>query len=361
MHLLKLPNEILIYMAESLDQEEEIFFLSLACRRLEFLLGYVLYQHNIRYSGSSALLWAARHGRIETATRILETCRWREGVSPKLESCLNSSSLNNGPTALSIAVQHGNLELVKLLLSAGADPNTRSQPGESLFTWAARNGKLESIKLLREHGARFGAEHSAESHLLPLLRAAHGKHYAVAAYLWDALELHSTIGFQNEQTHALLLNISAACGWQGLVERILKKGCPVDAIWANETIFPWPQRCSTPLCIAAAHGHYSVVKFLLKHKADLDPASELTTDPEAMLSAIRGRHFAIVELLLDYGTDPNSFDSCGVSALTLALPHPPTFQLLLRRGAHINDKRVIILSRTLLLFSLLSVAFYRFC
>jgi hypothetical protein len=45
-----------------------------------------------------------------------------------------------------------------------------------------------------------------------------------------ALELHSTIGFQNEQTHALLLNISAACGWQGLVERILKKGCPVDAI-----------------------------------------------------------------------------------------------------------------------------------
>jgi hypothetical protein len=40
--------------AESLDQEEEIFFLSLACRRLEFLLGYVLYQHNIRYSGNAS-------------------------------------------------------------------------------------------------------------------------------------------------------------------------------------------------------------------------------------------------------------------------------------------------------------------
>lgn len=197
MHLLSLPNEILIYMAELFNQEWEIYTLSLVCRRLVFF-DCALYRHNIRYSRGSALHWAARYGRMNTAIKVLEAYGWLEGLSPRYKSYIDLSSINGGPTALSIAVQHRNLEIARLLLSAGADPNTQSQPGESLCCCAAKNGHLESLKLLSEQGARFGADDAVGSELLPLLLAAHGRHYAVTAYIWDALQLSSRIGFENE-------------------------------------------------------------------------------------------------------------------------------------------------------------------
>lgn len=269
---------------------------------------------------------------------------------------MNISSTNDGPTALSIAVQHENLEIAKLLLSAGANPNTKSHLGESLCCWAARNGHLESVKLLREQGAHFGPEDTTESQLLPLLLAARGRHYAVARYIWDNLKLNSKIAFENDQTQALLLYIAAACGWEATVERMLRCGCPVDAIWMNGTIFQWPQRGLPPICGAAAHGHFSLTKTLLRHKADPNPAAGLPADLGPMFWAILGGHEAIVKLLLDHGANPNLFDSRRRSALTLALPHPAIFQLLLHRGAHVIDRRIIVFTRALLLFLFLCLA-----
>ena len=322
------------------------------CKRLRFLLNSTLYQHNIRYSESSALHWAARCGRIETLRKVLDV-----PVSRKVLSCVDSKS---GQTALSTAAQQRHLEIVKLLLSVGADPNTPTRSGESLFCWAAKYGHLEPIKLLQQHGAWVGVGTETESRLLPLLWAACGRHYHVAAFLRNALQLDLWIESANKHSLALLLSVTAACGWKAPVQQILERGCPVDAIWRGGTEFSWPQKDLTPIRRAAANGHFGVVELLLRHKADPNLPPGLAADWGPMFWAIQGGHLIIVKLLLDHGAEPNLLDSRERSALTLALPRRAIFHLLLCHGVHVIDKRVIFLSRILVLSSLLSLACYKF-
>ena len=69
MPLLDLPNELLRNISENLESERDINAIAQANRRLYCLLDSYLYRYNIQQSGSSALLWAARHGQEVTAAR----------------------------------------------------------------------------------------------------------------------------------------------------------------------------------------------------------------------------------------------------------------------------------------------------
>ncbi|KAF1948110.1 hypothetical protein CC80DRAFT_459683 [Byssothecium circinans] len=64
MPLLRLANEVLYCISENLKFERGINAFAQANRRLYCLLNTYLYRYNIRQSGSSALLWAARHGQV---------------------------------------------------------------------------------------------------------------------------------------------------------------------------------------------------------------------------------------------------------------------------------------------------------
>ncbi|HTS59593.1 MAG TPA: ankyrin repeat domain-containing protein, partial [Terriglobales bacterium] len=59
-------------------------------------------------------------------------------------------------TALIIACRmpHVPPELVKALLAAGADVNTRSRNDYTALSWATTRGNTEVIQLLRRSGAR---------------------------------------------------------------------------------------------------------------------------------------------------------------------------------------------------------------
>jgi len=52
----------------------------------------------------------------------------------------------------------GQKEIVELLLTNGADVNVTIAFGDTPLDWAVRNKKLETAKLLREHGGKAGAE-----------------------------------------------------------------------------------------------------------------------------------------------------------------------------------------------------------
>ncbi len=79
-------------------------------------------------------------------------------------------------TPLIIAAGLGSLELVKLLLDAGAEPRWRDDSDETALLKAAANGHLEVARLLSPHAedeerelarsflAAFGASHAPEFH-----------------------------------------------------------------------------------------------------------------------------------------------------------------------------------------------------
>jgi uncharacterized protein len=59
-----------------------------------------------------------------------------------------------GATPLMLAAQHGHLGAIYALLAAGADVNAKAANGITALGLASRHKHAESIKLLKEAGAR---------------------------------------------------------------------------------------------------------------------------------------------------------------------------------------------------------------
>ena len=103
--------------------------------------------------GQTPLTAAAQHGRVEVVRLLL-----RKGADPDLR--------DSGPdypheTPLSTAAKHGQLEVCRVLLEAGADPNVPTnprQPGDggnwTALDWAIEGNQQAAADLLRGHGGR---------------------------------------------------------------------------------------------------------------------------------------------------------------------------------------------------------------
>ncbi|KAK3912257.1 KN motif and ankyrin repeat domain-containing protein 1 [Frankliniella fusca] len=61
---------------------------------------------------------------------------------------VNQRAKQHGQTALMLAVSHGRLDTVRLLLEAGADVNIQDEDGSTALMCAAEHGHLDIIKLL---------------------------------------------------------------------------------------------------------------------------------------------------------------------------------------------------------------------
>jgi len=122
---------------------------------------------------------------------------------------------------LRYAITRENMELIKLLLDAGADPNT-SHGGEPLITTEAIEGKLDVIKLLVEHGAKVDAVNSQGATAMHC--AAEKGFTEMITYLLDhgaALNSQLTAG----HTGVLL---AASCGHPDAVKLLIDRGADIS-------------------------------------------------------------------------------------------------------------------------------------
>jgi Ankyrin repeats (3 copies) len=80
------------------------------------------------------------------------------GLSGDLRNLLAGSNARERHLALALAAQFGHVEILRILLDAGEDPNRYNPPGghshSTPLHQAAGNGHLEAVKLLVERGAR---------------------------------------------------------------------------------------------------------------------------------------------------------------------------------------------------------------
>ena len=64
---------------------------------------------------------------------------------------VNIRATQHGQTALMLAVSHGRLDMVQLLVEAGADVNIRDEDGSTALMCAAEHGHMEIVKYLLQH------------------------------------------------------------------------------------------------------------------------------------------------------------------------------------------------------------------
>ena len=116
--------------------------------------------------GTTALHWAVRADNLELVRMLL-----RAGADAKLAN-------RYGVRPLTLAATNGNAAMVETLLAAGADPNTALPEGETVVMTAARTGKLDALHVLLSHG---GAANARESSL------------SETALMWAAAENHPDV------------------------------------------------------------------------------------------------------------------------------------------------------------------------
>ncbi|WP_337177719.1 ankyrin repeat domain-containing protein [Paludisphaera sp.] len=188
-------------------------------------------------------------------------------------------------TALRTAVGWAQVEVVRLLLERGADPNQTSAEGYSATTQAivvARNG----------HGE-----------MLLILLAAGGRVQTLPDAVWS--------------------------GDVDLARKLLDAGADVDhgKGWTYH---------GTMLTVACSLGDLPMVDLFLGRGADAEEESDIHERP-LTVAAERG-HLEVVRRLLDHGVDVDVIDQYGLSALAHASlgGDRPMYELLLARGARIG-------------------------
>lgn len=172
------------------------------------------------------------------------------------------------------AVDQGNLEVAKQNLDAGIDVNAKTPNGTTAAHIAAENCNLPMLKFLVSRGIQLNEKDGRGR--IPL-RVALGKGgivivfadrkpykncEAVAHYLIPQLPE----GFFSEPVNGELLVVAASSSYPQVVERLLKKGAPVDSQEADgETAL---MAAAKPVTLEAFPRNIQIIKLLLKSGAD---------------------------------------------------------------------------------------------
>ncbi|KAH8145489.1 uncharacterized protein LAJ45_10459 [Morchella importuna] len=293
MPLLKLPNEILIQIAECLDPADFTNFLVLN-HFFKSLLVPLL--HNIAFSDPAQYLdWACKRGHEHLARLLLEG-----GTSPSVQSCISRYPLQE-------AAYYGHLPIVKLLLQHGADISARDDDCGTALHYAAGSGHPDIVQLLLENGADKEINGDMLHNVTPLMWAIKGLEMAYA------------------------LNLEKA-----------NPECTVHYYWEEEGFLDTGMFSATEL---TEHRKYAmarmreVVNILLEWGADVTYSCNTG---ESVLHAVAGLdEFDAVEtaeLLLERGADLHAVDNEGNTPLHIAAycGLPGLVTLFLEKGADVN-------------------------
>lgn len=287
---------------------------------------------------------AAGLGREECCKILLENGadankRSIEGMFPLYWACMNENlniinllldngaDINlrntNGWTSLHFACRRNNSNIVKVLLDANADPNIRpSNYVISTLFEAVSRGNLEIVKLLISYGAEFKNKLD-ETHCLN--EAVEKNYIDIVKFL---IEKGADASSHDADDNFPLL-ISAASGNVAITKLLLEYGCDVNDC---------SRGIHTPLSVASYLGRFDVVQFLLENKADVTCAN--SNGDTALHLSTRCNDHRIPKLLLDHKADPNTCNYLGNSCVSDAAFYNKveTLRLFVENGGYLNTK-----------------------
>jgi len=232
-----------------------------------------------------------------------------------------NTPLNDGSTALIWTTYHDNLGMIQRLLDAGANVNTYNRYGISALYNAALNASSEAVALLVDHGADIGAtQRSGET---PLMTAVYtGDVEVVRTLIQYGADVNQAESFLGQTP----LMWAASKNYYDIVELLLENGAEVDTqsrrvaydgTEGDDIPRNMPAGGMTALLFASRDGAYESLELLLNYGAN--PNIRNYDEFPAMNLAILNQHYDITELLYDYGADPNLADAYNRTPLFAAV------------------------------------------
>ncbi|MBR5888343.1 MAG: ankyrin repeat domain-containing protein, partial [Akkermansia sp.] len=216
---------------------------------------------------------------------------------------------------LYVAAKNGETELVKLLITAGADVNKANEDGLTPLYCAADKGRTECVKLLIAAGADVNkAEKFGRT---PLCMAAWNGHTECVKLLLNAPGI-------DKSSHTPL-SLAVMANDVNKLKHLLAAGADVNKA---------DKEGATPLYWAAYNGHTECMKLLIDAGADVNKADKWGTP--LFRAAVYG-HTECVKLLINAGADVNRAKD-GHTPLHMAVyfDHTECVKLLIAAGANVN-------------------------
>lgn len=250
----------------------------------------------------------------------------KKGNFALFELLLTISEINfelrdsTGKTALSLAVEQGNLKIVSLILQKKADINSRDSDDRAATPlWnAAACGNLEMARLLIERGAdtKLVANDTGSEATLLWVAASRG-HTKLVMYLLEVgVEVEIAAGATTEllkdSVGTKILLWAATCGGHTEAVRALAiLGTDLDSLSSSFWV--------PPIWVAASLGYADIVDLLAKHGANIE-ARDGYYGMTPYLRAAEQKMPEVMKVLIKYGanTSAKAFH-CGKSALIKSL------------------------------------------
>jgi len=232
-------------------------------------------------------------------------------------------------TALYYATSRDNVEIVKLLLEAGANPSQTTDQGFTLLHMAAYNGLVEILQLLLDAGANPNSQ-TTDQGFTPLYMAADRGNVKIV----EILASYPIIDLEVEEFRKGVrpLHHVASRGNVEIVKTLVDAGAQVNARVTKDQL--------TPLHYASFNGYDEVVKILVS-----DPRIDLEMgdiDGETALHKAVDQGFVeTVKLLLKAGAQVNAQTTTGgCTPLHWAVfkDNYEIAEILLNAGAQLNVK-----------------------
>ncbi len=258
--------------------------------------------------GATALHWAVHFDDLEMVQLLIVA-----GANAKAANRF-------GVTPLSMACVNGNAAIVEKLLKAGADPNAAlSELGETPLMMAARTGNVDTIRVLLDSGANVNAKENSKSQTA-LMWAASERHPAVVKMLIDH---GADVNARSKVTAAPQRGGPGAAGAGARGAGARGAAAPAQARGQVAATPPSPQGPIagtggvTPLMLAAREDSLESAKVLVDARADINQIS--ANGSTALLMAILNGHYQVAAFLMDHGANPNIADKDGKAALYAAI------------------------------------------
>ena len=278
----------------------------------------------------SPLCDAARDGDLERVKKLLDA-----GANP-------DEAEQGGGTALMRAAGFGHPEVAKVLVTAKANPNAMDDNGWTALMYAGLIGDFEVIEVLTTAGANPNA--AFKNGWGALLFAALANHSEATA----ALVFAGANPNAKEKGGWSVLMSAAAMGHSNVAQVLIDTGAELDMADENGM---------TALMLAARNGRSEVVKIFIAAKADIHATlkdsgvaerafsnNSGTTIAEGakspLMAAVKqdyvGFVFGFIKMLVDVGMSLKAANKSGATALMLAAErgHPEIVEMLIVAGAN---------------------------